>query len=52
MVRRRAIHGAPIVAFTMRVIYDPRVPNIEEPSLTVDGKPLKVESLWTITRCG
>ena len=33
------------VAFTMRVIYDPRVPNIEEPSLTVDGKPLKVEAL-------
>ena len=32
------------VAFTMRVIYDPRVPNIEEPSLTVDGKPLKVEA--------
>jgi len=29
----------------MRVIYDPRVPNIEEPSLTVDGKPLKVEAL-------
>jgi peptide/nickel transport system substrate-binding protein len=33
------------VAFTMRVIYDPRVPNIEEPSLTIDGKPLKVEAL-------
>src|ERR1700730_2221180 len=33
------------VVFTMRVIYDPRVPNIEEPSLTVDGKPLKVEAL-------
>jgi peptide/nickel transport system substrate-binding protein len=33
------------VAFTMRVIYDPRVPNIEEPSLTVDGKPLKVDAL-------
>jgi peptide/nickel transport system substrate-binding protein len=33
------------VVFTMRVIYDPHVPNIEEPSLTVDGKPLKVEAL-------
>ncbi|MGH7913508.1 MAG: ABC transporter substrate-binding protein [Candidatus Binataceae bacterium] len=33
------------VLFTMRVIYDPRVPNIEEPSLTVDGRPLKVEAL-------
>lgn len=33
------------VVFTMRVIYDPRVPNIEEPSLTVDGKPIKVEAL-------
>jgi peptide/nickel transport system substrate-binding protein len=29
----------------MRVIYDPRVPNTEEPSLTIDGKPLKVEAL-------
>lgn len=33
------------VAFTMRVIYDPRVPNIEEPGLTVDGKPIKVAAL-------
>jgi peptide/nickel transport system substrate-binding protein len=33
------------VVFTMRVIYDQRVPNTEEPSLTIDGKPLKVEAL-------
>jgi peptide/nickel transport system substrate-binding protein len=33
------------VLFTMRVIYDPRVPNSMISSLTVDGKPLKVEAL-------
>ncbi|MBV8453695.1 MAG: ABC transporter substrate-binding protein [Deltaproteobacteria bacterium] len=32
------------VLFTMRVIYDPRVPNSMISSLTVDGKPLKVEA--------
>jgi len=30
------------VLFTMRVIYDPRVPNSSISTLTVDGKPLKV----------
>jgi peptide/nickel transport system substrate-binding protein len=32
------------VLFTMRVIYDPRVPNIEVSSLLVDGQPIKSES--------
>jgi len=32
------------VVFTMRAIYDPRVPNSESFSLTVDGKPIKVEA--------
>jgi len=32
------------VLFTMRVIYDPRVPNSMISSLTVDGNPLKVEA--------
>jgi peptide/nickel transport system substrate-binding protein len=32
------------VFFTMRVIYDPRVPNSMISSLAVDGKPLKVEA--------
>jgi peptide/nickel transport system substrate-binding protein len=32
------------VLFTMRVIYDPRVPNSSISTLTVDGKPLKVEA--------
>lgn len=32
------------VVFTMRVIYDPRVPNSESFALTVDGKPIKVEA--------
>ena len=32
------------VVFTMRLIYDPRVPNSESFSLTVDGKPIKVEA--------
>ena len=32
------------VLFTMRLIYDPRVPNSMISSLTVDGKPLKVEA--------
>ena len=40
--------GAPFtsrdVVFTMRAIYDPRVPNSESFSLTVDGKPIKVEA--------
>ena len=44
MVRRAAVHRARR-GLHDRVIYDPRVPNIEEPSLTVDGKPLKVEAL-------
>ncbi|MGH7985109.1 MAG: ABC transporter substrate-binding protein [Candidatus Binataceae bacterium] len=38
--------GAPFTAhdvvFSMRVIYDPRVPNIEQPGLMVDGKPIQV----------
>jgi peptide/nickel transport system substrate-binding protein len=33
------------VVFTMRVIYDPHVPNIIEPSVIVDGKPLNIEAL-------
>ncbi len=32
------------VLFTMRVIYDPHVPNSMIASLTVDGEPLKVEA--------
>ncbi len=32
------------VLFTMRLIYDPRVPNSSISSLTVDDKPLKVEA--------
>jgi peptide/nickel transport system substrate-binding protein len=32
------------VAFTLRAIYDPRIPNSEVFTLTVDGKPIKVES--------
>jgi peptide/nickel transport system substrate-binding protein len=32
------------VLFTMRVIYDPRIPNSMISSLTVDGNPLKVEA--------
>lgn len=32
------------VLFTMRVIYDPRVPNSMISSLTVDGQPLTVEA--------
>ena len=32
------------VLFTMQVIYDPRIPNSMISSLTVDGKPLKVEA--------
>ena len=40
--------GAPFTArdvlFTMRVIYDPRVPNSMQPILSVDGKPIKVEA--------
>src|ERR1700730_6036310 len=33
------------VLFTIRAMYYPRVPSIRERSLTVDGKPLKVEAL-------
>jgi len=32
------------VLFTMRVIYDPRVPNSESFVLTVDGQPIKAEA--------
>ena len=32
------------VLFTMRVIYDPQVPNSAVFSLTVDGQPIKVEA--------
>jgi peptide/nickel transport system substrate-binding protein len=32
------------VLFTMRVIYDPHVPNSMISALTIDGKPLKVEA--------
>jgi peptide/nickel transport system substrate-binding protein len=32
------------VVFTMRVIYDPRVPNSEISSLTVDGRPIEVQA--------
>ena len=32
------------VLFTMRVIYDPRVPNSMISSLTVDGRPLTIEA--------
>ncbi|MBF6567965.1 MAG: ABC transporter substrate-binding protein [Candidatus Binataceae bacterium] len=41
--------GQPVTAhdvvFTMRVVYDPHVPNSIRPSITVDGKPIKVEAL-------
>ncbi|MGH7934956.1 MAG: ABC transporter substrate-binding protein [Candidatus Binataceae bacterium] len=30
------------VVFTTHVIYDPHVPNIEEPGLTVDGQPMRI----------
>jgi peptide/nickel transport system substrate-binding protein len=33
------------VVFTMRVIYDPGVPNSMRPILTVDGEPIKTEAL-------
>ncbi|MGH7907705.1 MAG: ABC transporter substrate-binding protein, partial [Candidatus Binataceae bacterium] len=40
--------GAPLTAhdvvFTMDVIYDRHVPNSIRPSLTIDGKPIKVEA--------
>lgn len=40
--------GAPFtsrdVVFTMRVIYDPKIPNSAEFSMTVDGQPIKVEA--------
>jgi peptide/nickel transport system substrate-binding protein len=40
--------GAPFtsrdVVFTMRAIYDPRVPNSDVYGLLVDGKPIKVEA--------
>ena len=32
------------VVFTMRVIYDPKIPNSAEFSMTVDGQPIKVEA--------
>ncbi len=32
------------VLFTMRVIYDPKIPNIEVSSMFVDGQPIKVEA--------
>jgi peptide/nickel transport system substrate-binding protein len=32
------------VVFTMRVIYDPRVPNSNISSLTVDGRPIEVQA--------
>jgi peptide/nickel transport system substrate-binding protein len=32
------------VAFTLRAIYDPRVPNSDVFALTVDGKPIKYEA--------
>ena len=32
------------VLFTMRVVYDPRIPNIESSSLLVDGQPIKSEA--------
>lgn len=32
------------VVFTMRVIYDPKIPNSAVFSLTVDGQPIKVEA--------
>jgi peptide/nickel transport system substrate-binding protein len=37
------------VVFTMRVIYDPHVPNSIRPSLLVDGKPIKVKALDNYT---
>src|ERR1700720_2357286 len=40
--------GVPLTArdvlFTMRVIYDPKVPNSGSFTLTVDGKPIKAEA--------
>jgi peptide/nickel transport system substrate-binding protein len=33
------------VVFTMRVIYDPHVPNSISPSIMVDGKPIAVEAV-------
>ncbi|HEY2664860.1 MAG TPA: ABC transporter substrate-binding protein, partial [Candidatus Binataceae bacterium] len=33
------------VLFTLRVIYDPRVPNSEQPILTVAGKPIEARAL-------
>ena len=32
------------VLFTMRVIYDPRVPNSDVSVMTIDGKPIKAEA--------
>jgi peptide/nickel transport system substrate-binding protein len=32
------------VVFTMRVIYDPKIPNSAEFSMTVDGQPINVEA--------
>jgi len=33
------------VLFTLRAIYDPRVPNSERPILTVEGKPIEAKAL-------
>ncbi|MFZ0890649.1 MAG: ABC transporter substrate-binding protein [Candidatus Binataceae bacterium] len=33
------------VLFTMRAIYDPRVPNSLRPILTIDGRPIEAEAL-------
>ncbi len=33
------------VVFTLRAIYDPRVPNSMRPILTIDGKPIAIEAL-------
>ena len=33
------------VVFTLRAIYDPRVPNSERSILTIDGKPIEIEAL-------
>ncbi|MGH8011162.1 MAG: ABC transporter substrate-binding protein, partial [Candidatus Binataceae bacterium] len=32
------------VVFTLHVIYDPHVPNIEQPGLMVDGKPIQLSA--------
>lgn len=44
----RWFDGKPLTArdviFTMRVIYDPRVPNSMRPILTIDGKPIAVSA--------